>query len=153
MEFREGLTFVNDILKTIAGDDPIQIRIDLQNGKSPKQLAEEIANSDTNQTLDYLKSYATVPFAYIQRIKDSFDPNIGPGQAKKYYEEATDPVKAHQRRVDDLTNQFTKTADGLSKQKQSAEVQRLQSSTDTYLAWQNQQVEAFKKVLCKTRKN
>jgi hypothetical protein len=112
LEFRDALKFVNESLKLIASYDPITIRIRLQNGENPEDIAKDVANSPVQQVKDYFKNVTgTVlgAFAYpFDLATEGFE------TANKRYVEA---IKGSQKRtVQELTKEITKEQNLLNKQ-------------------------------------
>jgi hypothetical protein len=112
LEFQGILNGVNDLLKGIAGYDPINIRVRLQNGDTPQALAEEVADSGLNRTLDVAKSIASIIPATFLAGYDLL--TEGAETASKNLTASLTLDSLRTQRINSLTSQFTadkKTAD------------------------------------------
>jgi head-tail adaptor len=119
MEFQNFLSTVNGLLKSISINAD-EVREKLAKGLTPKQIAEEQANSEFSRTLDYITAGATT-VATGGPITSYLLSKI-PGL--EFIGDATDPNKIQARRIEQLTQQNQRIADQQKKQAEDAEKNR-----------------------------
>jgi hypothetical protein len=142
MEFRGALQLVNDVLNSIKGFDPITVRIRLQQGESPKKLAEEASNTWGNWVMDRVTALASgIPAVPVL----GYDVLTGNDQAWQNFQGAVQPDLINKRRREEYEAEFTKMQEGLNAQEKESDFQRAQNSVNTYLGWQKQQLDGLKK--------